>query len=88
MIHERTKVWGHRLLSAGGVLTVFYCLAVLGFVATRAPDVGLRCLLVNDPHGKRGCRRHRARDPANCLRFGERSREGTAAGRQAAGNRP
>jgi transcriptional regulator with GAF, ATPase, and Fis domain len=28
-------------------LAVFYCLAVLGFVAT-APDLGLRCLLVND----------------------------------------
>jgi transcriptional regulator with GAF, ATPase, and Fis domain len=35
-------------LSACGVLTVLYCLAVLGFVAT-APDIGLRCLLVNDP---------------------------------------
>src|SRR5216684_15823 len=53
MIRERTKIWGHRLLSAGGVLTVFYCLAVLGFVAT-APDVGLRCLLVNDRVGAGG----------------------------------
>jgi transcriptional regulator with GAF, ATPase, and Fis domain len=33
------------------VLTVFYCLAVLGFVAT-APDIGLRCLLVNDPQNQ------------------------------------
>src|SRR5258708_35187849 len=53
MIRERTKVWGYRLLSAGGVLTVFYCLAVLGFVAT-APDIGLRCLLVNDRAGTDG----------------------------------
>ncbi len=53
MIREQTKVWGHRLLSAGGVLTVFYCLAVLGFVAT-APDIGLRCLLVNDRAGSSG----------------------------------
>jgi len=44
---ERTRVLGHWILSACGVLTVLYCLAVLGFVAT-APDIGLRCLLVNE----------------------------------------
>jgi len=47
MFRDRTKIWGHWLLSAFGVVTVFYCVAVLGFVAT-APDIGLRCLLVND----------------------------------------
>src|ERR1700682_5860182 len=47
MNNEHTKVGGHWTLSVCGLLTVFYCLTVLGFVAT-APDIGLRCLLVND----------------------------------------
>jgi hypothetical protein len=47
MNRELTKVWGHWILSVCGVLAVLYCLTVLGFVAT-APDLGLRCLLVND----------------------------------------
>src|SRR5262245_2148462 len=41
------KKWGHWALFGSGGLVVCYCLAVLGFVAT-GPDIGLRCLLVND----------------------------------------
>src|SRR6267378_3611283 len=47
MNSDRTKTWGNWMLSACGVFAVFYCLAVIGFVAT-APELGLRCLLVND----------------------------------------
>src|SRR5262245_9951899 len=47
MNQERSRIWGKWILSACGLLTVLYCLTVLGFVAT-APDLGLRCLLVND----------------------------------------
>ncbi|MGE5194528.1 MAG: hypothetical protein ACM3U2_18715, partial [Deltaproteobacteria bacterium] len=47
MKYDRTRIWGHWLLSACGAVTIFYCLAVLGFVAT-GPEIGLRCLLVND----------------------------------------
>ncbi|MBS0261458.1 MAG: sigma 54-interacting transcriptional regulator, partial [Planctomycetes bacterium] len=35
------------ILTSVGVAVVLYCLAVLGFVAT-SPDLGLRCLLVNN----------------------------------------
>src|SRR5262245_43656736 len=35
---------GRWVLAGLGGLTVLYCIAVLGFVAT-APDLGLRCLL-------------------------------------------
>src|SRR5258708_40201907 len=43
--HRRTEL-GRWLLAAIGAATVFYCLVVLGFVAS-APDLGLRCLLVS-----------------------------------------
>src|SRR5262245_1463848 len=47
MDREQTRAWGNWILSAFGLLTVLYCLAVLWFVAT-APDLGLRCFVVND----------------------------------------
>ncbi len=47
MNYEMQKAWGHWVLSVCGALMSLYCLTVLGFVAT-SPDIGLRCLLVND----------------------------------------
>src|SRR5690348_10890231 len=50
---NRARLWifGRWVLSIFGALSVVYCLAVLGFVAT-APDLGLRCLLVSDDNGR------------------------------------
>lgn len=44
---NRLAIWERRFLSAIGFFAVTYSLVVLAYVAT-APDLGLRCLLVDD----------------------------------------